>query len=311
MISKITKKLKEHGYENLLNFLSAELSESELNSLLLEVFKNKAELKKASQVLKDYSENRFTKPSSIDPIKNLELELQILKVIPKGGFELVEFSPLAPLGTVSIHKTISQNNIVSGLRRTEVVSDITNVLALEASKRIKENPDLNWINLAASHRLVRAQGYDNPDYTAHFKLIGMASSWLDEGNLINEEKALMKHIRTYVDIFRNVYKIEVNQLLLTLKVISDSTEMTYRRLCNSVETAVEGLEVKTIIETEQAKDYYSLVRFGIQLKSMDYPVVDGGFVNWVSNFTQNKKRKLLISGIGTEQMYHIMEGRRK
>ena len=306
MKSKITKILIEYGYENLISFLSDELTESELNSLLLDVFMNKSKLKKASQILKDYSENRFVKPSTIDPIANTEIELQILKILNKVGFEVMEFSPLAPFGTVSIHNTVHQNNVVSGLRRIEVVSDITNVLALEASKRTKENSKIDRIDLASSHRQVRAQGFDNPNYTAHFKVIGLVTSWIDRGQYKREEESIIKHIKTYVEIFRAVYGLEINDLVLRLNVLANSDDIDFKRFMTKVEKCVEDLESETTYELNKTNEYYSILRFGIQIRSMDYPIVDGGFVNWISKFTQNKKQRILISGIGTELMYKIM-----
>ena len=53
-------------------------------------------------------------------------------------FEAVELSPLAPLGVCSVVGLASQNKIVSALRGTEVVSDPTNVLALECARRLRD-----------------------------------------------------------------------------------------------------------------------------------------------------------------------------
>ena len=47
-------------------------------------------------------------------------------------YEPVELSPLAPLGTSSVVGTVHQNKVVSTSRNSEVLSDPTNVLALEA-----------------------------------------------------------------------------------------------------------------------------------------------------------------------------------
>jgi len=261
-------------------------------------------VKNAAQILKDYCRNRFAKPSSVDPIQFAEINLLLLKLANNEGFEILEFSPLSPLGTSSIHKTINQNNIVSALRRVEVVSDITNVMALEISKRIKENSSIDKIDLAASHRLTRGQGFDNREYTAHFKVIGMVSSWKDKGKFKGEEDALIKHITTYVKMFKDVYQIPIKELELNLNVLSNIDNIDFNKFVERVSNCIEGLSVNVVL-IENSNNYYSNIKFGIKLKSMDYPIIDGGFVNWVSTFTQNKKRRLLISGIGTELMYKM------
>jgi len=304
MYSKLKKILTANGYDNIVRFLSEDLTESELNSLLLEVFRDRVSAKNASQVLKAYIDNRFTFPSSIDPIKNLEIETKILKILEKVGFEILEFSPLSPLGTSGIHNTVNQNNIVSGLRRTEVVSDITNVMALELAKRIRESSESNSLNIAASHRLVRAQEFKNPGYTAHFKVIGLSSSWLDKGHYVLAEKNLIKHINTYIDIFHNVYQIPTEKLCLSIET-SLMGESVNSRIQNSISEKFNDLKMRFTENTHGDSSYYSNIRFGIKLTELDIPIVDGGMVNWMSTLTQNKKQRLLISGIGTELMSKI------
>ena len=304
MHSKILNKLKAQGFEEVVSFLSNDLSESELNSLLLEVFSNRAKHKKPAEVLKDYIQSRFVKPSSIDPVQNTATELEIFKVVENAGFEVIEFSPLAPLGTCSIDSTVHQNNIVSSLRRTEVVSDVTNVMALEIAKRLKANPQLNEVNLATSHRLVRAQGFDHEDYTAHFKVMAMNSSWLDRGKYQLEEEEVLKHIMTYEKIFKEVYEIETDRIEFQLKVDSTINDSDLITLTERLSAATN---MKTIVkEWDPNNNYYTLLRFGLRLDSMPMPIVDGGLVNWGSILTQNKKRRMLISGFGTELMYKLL-----
>jgi len=64
-------------------------------------------------------------------------------------FEAVELSPLAPLGWCSSVALDSQNKIVSTARGTEVVSDPTNVLALECARRLQEDSGLH-VRLAST-----------------------------------------------------------------------------------------------------------------------------------------------------------------
>ena len=305
MHSKILKKLKANGYEHLVSFLCDELTESELNSLLLEVFSNRTSLKEPSQVLKDYIRSRFVKPCVIDPIRSTAAELDIFKIVRSADFEVIEFSPLTPLGTCSIDKTVHQNNIVSSLRRTEVVSDVTNVMALEIAKRAKENPQMNMINLATSHRLVRAQGFDHPDYTAHFKVLAMNSSWLDRGKFLLEEEHLIKHIITYQKIFKEVYKIDADRIELQLKFDPSQQDEDFVKMTDRL---CEKVNLKSIVdEWDGNNNYYTLLRFGLRLDSLPMPIVDGGLVNWGRILTQNKKRRMLISGFGTELLYKILD----
>ena len=305
MGSRLKKILVDHGYENLHEFLSKDLSESQLNSLLIDVFNARSKSKDASQLLRDYSENRFAKPASIDPIRSRELELESLRIVKKANFEIIEFSPLTPFGTSSIHGGVSQNNVVSSTRRMEVVSDVTNVMALEIAKRLLANKKLDKINLAASQRQVRAQSLHDPKHTAHFKVIAMTSSWLDKGKYHEEEKQAITHIKTYVRICENVYNLSTENLVLHILIRGIDKDIDYKRFVHNVSDAIPGLSVDVKYNMDTTNIYYEHMRFGLKIKSNNYSVVDGGFVSWMRNLTQNKKRKCLISGIGTEILSKI------
>jgi hypothetical protein len=56
-----------------------------------------------------------------------------------------------------------QNRVLSALRGTEVVSDPTNVLALECAVRLQANPKVP-AHFATSHRVLRAQPVPNIRY---------------------------------------------------------------------------------------------------------------------------------------------------
>ena len=105
-------------------------------------------------LVRQWERDRFTSPAIVDQRTMNELDSHLLAAAAE--FEALELSPLAPLGVCSVVGPTSQNKIVSALRGTEVVSDPTNVLALECAKRLREKPR-RTIKLATCHRCVRAQ----------------------------------------------------------------------------------------------------------------------------------------------------------
>ena len=303
--SRLQKLLKEKGLDNMISFLSEEITESELNTLLLHVFNKRSKDLRSKEVMKNYRENRFVIPSKIDLLENAFLELTMLQIAKEKGFRIMEFSPLAPFGTCSIHQNVHQNKVVSSTRRTEVVSDITNVMALEVAESIRQDPRVDAFNLATVHRQVRGQGFDNPKYSAHFRVMAMASSWLDKGNYHQESIYLKNHIDFYLQIFEEVYHIQKEDLVITLELSSSEySELT--QLEEKFRESYDQLQVKKNDQLDSSSGYYSLLRFGIKIKDLPYLLVDGGTVNWMQKMTQNKKRRLLISGIGTELMYKIV-----
>src|SRR6185436_12731596 len=91
------------------------------------------------------------------------------------AFEAIELSPLAPLGACSVVGPTSQNKIVSALRGTEVLSDPTNVLALECALRLRRNA-AEIVRLATCQRCVRAQEVPKKSgYSPHFRIFCLAT----------------------------------------------------------------------------------------------------------------------------------------
>jgi hypothetical protein len=71
---------------------------------------------------------------------------------------------------------VSQNKVLSALRGTEVVSDPTNVMALECARRLRRNPS-TVVRLATSHRCVRAQPIPKRrGLTANFRIFCLVSA---------------------------------------------------------------------------------------------------------------------------------------
>ena len=125
---------REAGVADLVEILAERIPPTDLQSLLLEVYRRRAARVSAADLLTRYAENRFTRPSAVDPVALAALELRAWAGLPEG-YQAIELSPLCPLGTNSAIATVDQNKVVTTIRNTEVVSDSTNVLALEAAER--------------------------------------------------------------------------------------------------------------------------------------------------------------------------------
>src|SRR4029434_1523291 len=97
----------------------------------------------------------FVQPAIVDQRSLIEVDGHLLGAAP--AFESIELSPVAPLGVCTIMGHASQNKVLSALRGTEVVSDPTNVLALECARRLRRDR-ATIVRLATSHRCVRAPG---------------------------------------------------------------------------------------------------------------------------------------------------------
>ncbi len=283
-----------------------QLSGTELNSILLELFRKRTEDISPADVLAQFEKNRFSVPSTVAAVAFKELELSWLKHVESKTFTSVILSPLAPLGTCAAYKTVDQNNIVSTLRGTEVMSDATNVLALLIARRYKKTKDKLPVKYATSTRLVRAQGLAHPGHSAHFGIFCMATGGFNKGGFLFEMEELLDHLNAHLCLLSGVF--DKNHLSVKI-LLKEKNEL----LSNAIKSAVKNISEAyplDIIQQEEPNNYYKLFKFRVYLqhKGAEINISDGGFVDWTQQLLSNKKHRLLISGIGIELVCKIMNG---
>jgi hypothetical protein len=164
---------REAGVPGLAEILARELAPTDLQSLLLAVARRRAEATTTADVLRRYRSDRFVGPSNSDPAQADELERAALALLP-DAFERLDLSPVCPLGTSSALAGVSQDWVVGALRGGEVVSDPTNVLALECALRRRRERG-RAVRLCTVHRVLRAQPFEKP-FTQHFRLLALCSA---------------------------------------------------------------------------------------------------------------------------------------
>ena len=90
------------GYPNLLDDLNNKLSGSELNTLLLELFRKRVRKISPAGLLKDFDKNRFSAPSTVETISFKRFELRCLELAAEKKFDVVTLYPLTSLGACSV-----------------------------------------------------------------------------------------------------------------------------------------------------------------------------------------------------------------
>ena len=243
------------------------------------------------------------------PYEDLELSRRVDSIFHKNskakGFQEIEIPPVCPFGTTSVLGPVHQNNIVSALRGTEVVSDSTNVMALEAA-RLRENALANKstafdkVKLSTSHRLLRAQKFDGPKALPHFKIFSMVTAGKDTGNS-EFELEMTEHILIYVN---------------SLKEISPSCNIVITLFINNnfltelLQSKLKDISAKLIFKTERpsGNGYYKGLSFNIDIETDSdlLGLVDGGLTDWTAQLLSNKKEKIIISGAGIARTINII-----
>lgn len=198
--------------------LESGLPASEVWSLLLGVMEARAARRSPANLREQWARDRFVEPCYVDQRTLIAMDAELLAAA--SAFESIELSPVAPLGVCSAMALASQNKVVSTARGTEVVSDPTNVMALECARRLRAGGDRRdgagsesehhrgdnerrrgrgqpAVRLVTSHRCVRAQPFPKlPGYAAHFRLFCLVSAGYELQNRAFLSGELVEHICT-------------------------------------------------------------------------------------------------------------------
>jgi hypothetical protein len=267
---------------------------SDLRSLLLDVASERAADRTPSAVLEQYRTDRFCTPSPIDAVAIATAEAAALQAV-SSAFRAIQLSPVSPLATSSAMSQVPQNNVVTTMRLTEVLSDPTNMLALEAALERRVN-DASTVRLAAKHRVLRAQRFDGPRSFAHFSLLGMVSAGRDQGDRSFEVAELIRHIQSLVAAV-----IAIDAAAEVVVQVSDHSGRF-----DEAQVIVDELDVEATVDPDRThgRGYYEHLCFKIGVRRHDeiVEVGDGGSTSWTQHLLADRKERLVISGSGLDRI---------
>lgn len=311
----IGKKIAERiGQPGLIEILANELTGSELTSLLLEVFNQKTEQLSASDLLRVYQSNRFVKPADVDMVGLRALEDQAISVACHFDFAPLELSPVAPLGSCSVVATADQKKILSATRQTEVVADATNALALHIAdlrdgKRAPTSSAVETLRFSAIHRHIRTPTLPAiPGMRSHFKIACFVTAGRDTGSYQFEKEALTEHITMMTAFFRDTLKINELSFQLYPRKGYPGPVAFVSKLGDHVHQQQPDIPIEVITDGLNDNNYYKGLQYkiSITINGQSIEIGDGGLVDWTQQLLQNKKERLLTTGIGIELLYRLM-----
>ncbi len=215
------------------------------------------------------------------------------------GFELLELSPLAPLGVCSAVGPCDPMKIVATVRNLEVTSDPSNVLAVEAANRRRDGA--REVHLGASHRTVRAQALEHPDHRAHFRLFVLCSMGPSRGSGRSEAKFLIKHLRVYQAA---VKACSAQLVRVSVSCRGQPWEAVKERVEAELDVPVDGEDDRI-----GTNNYYLGLSFKAHVRvgsGDELPLGDGGFTSWGAQYLSRSKERTLVSAIGTEILAKLM-----
>lgn len=292
-----------------LTAILANLSAPDLQSLLLEVYRQQARRRTPAAILAEHSRNRFTRPSEGSARAFAILERLAHENLPPD-FEVLELSPVCPLATCSGIAAVGQDWSVATIRNTEVVSDPTNVLALECALRRRISAAA--VNLAATQRVLRPQKFSGAGMVSHFRVFALASAGRDEGNGGFEIRELSRHASFYVRLLRAFSDPRLPiRVALTDFGSPDRSVQLEQQMLGPLQAS---LNVECCLDPNRpsGRAYYRDLCMKIYARTPKGEWIelgDGGSVDWTQRLLSNSKERLVTSGIGSERVCTLFAGR--
>jgi len=257
----------------------AKLALTDLQSLLLHVYREQAARREPRTLLAQYERD-----PSVAAGRSVH-EFEALALAHAGGFEPVALAPVSPLGLNGVLGQIDQNNVASTIRGTEVLADPTAALALEAAVRRRANP-AETVRLCAVCRVLRLQPVpDVPGFTQHFALFALVTAGRSQPSHGFEIEALREHVAVHRALLD---ACGVSQHVVRLTDVAP-------HVLEAIEGAIEDPD------RTRARGYYDGALLDIAATDRDgqeLGLADGGLTDWTQRLLSNRKERLFTSGLG-------------
>jgi hypothetical protein len=296
-----------HVLRNPRQALEETLPPTDLQTLLLAVARARAEPLTPADLVRRWREDDYVRPSTCDPRVVARVEAHLWDLLPEC-FAGVELSPVVPLGTSSALATVDQNRVLSTVRSLEVVSDLTNALAIEAARRRRDS-DAPAVHLAGCHRVLRLQRFPAP-HSQHFRLFALVSTMRDGGSGRSEASLLSDHLSFWITSLRQI----APHVDLHVELSSFDSALLRERLDDTVVPALEPLPPRVTVladvPREHGRGYYTSAALRIVGVTPDGRVElgDGGLTTWTAQLMADAKERCLISCVSTERLAKMSIG---
>jgi hypothetical protein len=298
------------GVGDLVAVLAERLAPTDLGSLLLEVARRRAAALTPAQVLQRHERDPAVRPSPVDPRAARAFE-DLAFAVAAPPFEPVALAPVAPLGTTSVLSGLSQDLAVATSRGTEVLSDATNVLALECAARRRaaggRRARVPAVRLCAAHRMLRPQPLSDPRLLPHFGLVALATAARGSRSWRAEAAAVREHVEVHVRLLHRAGEVGLvarrPRVALTPLEGGPAPDLVDAALVAPLRDALPAADVVVDPARTSGRGYYAELCFAVSVEGAGgerHVLVDGGLVEWTQRLLADRKERLVISGVGSD-----------
>jgi hypothetical protein len=280
--------------------LEHDLSQPDLQTLLLDVTRQRAAAVAPAGLMRRWRQDRYVTPSASDPRAVSRTEARLWELLP-AEFTGIELSPVTPLGTCAALGPVSQNRVISTIRGSEVVSDPTNVLALEAAwRRRAAAAGAEPVHLACCQTVLRAQPFDGPALFQHFRLFALVTSARDRGSAATEAGLLTAHLKFWAAALADLAQGRQSTLTYTVFGFPPLAERVKDTVLPAIRPLPDTVTLAEDPDRQHGRGYYE--RGAIKLYVDGMEVGDGGFTDWTARLNNDAKERCFTSCLSTGRL---------
>jgi hypothetical protein len=275
------------------------LSPSESRGLLMGLARTQAARRSPRDVLAQWSRDATVRPSSVDLRTTVRFDALALEAAV--GYDALLLSPVAPLGVNAVVAPTSEDRTLATTRGSEVVSDPTNVLAVESARRLVLDQEAE-VHLCTLHQILRMQGAPTTEgRSQHFRLFALSDAGRARPNHEFEVSAVLRQIGVYSRLLESCEALGLAfpDRAVILRA-SDDRQVLGDRIAKALASSHPALRVHR--EPLESAYYGGLrVGFGAADRADEFQeVVDLGVFNWVARYVSDARQRFVASAIGIQ-----------
>jgi hypothetical protein len=274
-------------------------SPNESTPVLLELAAAQAGRRGPADLARQFARDPFVQPGAFDQRALHRLDGFALDAA--AAFEAVQLSPVAPLGACSAVAPTSQDRTLSANRGTEVVSDPTNMLALECARRLALAPGAD-VRLCTSHQVLRAQSVPpGRGFAQHFRMFALAEAGPALPDDRFEAAAIARHLGVFDAVFDAAAALGAALPERRARVlVTPPRAVAAGRVAAAIRAALPRVAVTA--EPFETR-YYDGLRVLLGARAADgeaLSIADVGAFDWVARLASNARLRLVASGCGLQ-----------
>ena len=187
-----------------------------LTPILVETMRCKSEQIAPQELMQEAEmKSEFFGPSSISQKELCHFQQLYFQIMPVY-FESIQLPPIVPFGICTALTKLGQNERLTTIRKSEVISDSTLALSVQAAIRRKQqriSPEGVYqnVSMATFHRLLRLQKFDiEKCWSQHFEILGTITTGRCQGKNSFRNETVRSHLQMWIDFFNLLNKSGYN-----------------------------------------------------------------------------------------------------